>query len=219
MSHLTTSSSSSDPVPQPNIEIQKKQEVNNFCHLQLSCKIPDQSITYTWYGNSRALATGPQSFMLEVTVNSENHSTSYTCEVSNPVSSKNDTVYFTLPCQLGKKYSWGWGGGHRVTSFLLDEVKKDVGILFGLPLGWRIPKASERPERPGFCSGTRHHLSASSPGVCGAHCVRLQRVAGAPTPLGQCTVLESEARGIVGQSELSRWSRGKAQVGERSRRS
>lgn len=73
--------------------------------------------------------------MLEVTVNSENHSTSYTCEVSNPVSSKNDTVYFTLPCQLGKKYSWGWGGGHRVTSFLLDEVKKDVGILFGLPLG------------------------------------------------------------------------------------
>ncbi|XP_045640438.1 CD48 antigen [Ursus americanus] len=114
-----------DPVPQPNIEIQKKQEVNNFCHLQLSCKIPDQSITYTWYGNSRALATGPQSFMLEVTVNSENHSTSYTCEVSNPVSSKNDTVYFTLPCQLARSSGVAW-----IATWLMVMVPIVLGLLW-----------------------------------------------------------------------------------------
>ncbi|XP_022346409.1 CD48 antigen isoform X1 [Enhydra lutris kenyoni] len=97
-----------DPVPKPEIEIQKTQEVNNRCHLQLSCRIPDRLMNYTWYRDSGPFSTGLQNSVLEIVVEPNNYSTFYTCQVSNPVGSKNDTVYFTSPCKLGRSSAVAW---------------------------------------------------------------------------------------------------------------
>ncbi|TKC48402.1 hypothetical protein EI555_001953, partial [Monodon monoceros] len=86
-----------DPVPKPVIEVKKTQEVNK-CHLTLSCVIQDQPVNYTWYAES--LPKESRSSVLEVTHTPQNYSSSYTCQVSNPVSSQNNTVNFTSPCVL-----------------------------------------------------------------------------------------------------------------------
>ncbi|XP_019677874.3 CD48 antigen isoform X1 [Felis catus] len=87
-----------DPVPEPVIKIEKIQEESNRCHLKLSCEI--EGLSASWYGDSRPFPKEIHSNVLEITVNPQNYSKSYTCQVSNAVSSKNDTVYFTLPCTL-----------------------------------------------------------------------------------------------------------------------
>uniref|UniRef100_A0A8C5Y8H5 CD48 antigen n=1 Tax=Microcebus murinus TaxID=30608 RepID=A0A8C5Y8H5_MICMU len=113
-----------DPVPTPAINIEKTEETNNTCYLKLSCVIPDQSVNYTWYADSGLLPEAYQRSVLELRVpEPQKYSKFYTCEVSNPVSSKNDTVYFIPPCTLGKKHPLGTWSGHRVTSFLLNEER------------------------------------------------------------------------------------------------
>ncbi|KAK2493044.1 hypothetical protein MC885_007237 [Smutsia gigantea] len=93
-----------DPVPKPAIKIENTREATNNCYLKLSCAVPDRSVSYTWYGDSGPILKDLQSAVLEIAVTPSNHSRFYTCEISNPVSRDNDTVHFTLPCKLGKKY-------------------------------------------------------------------------------------------------------------------
>ncbi|XP_034865839.1 CD48 antigen isoform X1 [Mirounga angustirostris] len=114
-----------DPVPKPDIKIWKTQEVNNACHLQLSCMIPNQSINYAWYGDSGLFSTGLQNFVLEITVEPQNYSKFYTCQASNPVSSKNDTVYFTLPCKLARSSGVAW-----IATWLMVMVPIVPGLLW-----------------------------------------------------------------------------------------
>lgn len=90
-----------DPVPKPSIEIEKNESTDS-CHLRLSCEVEDQSVDYTWYQSSGPFPQKSPGYELQIIVTPQNKSTFYTCQVSNPVSSKNDTVYFTLPCNLGK---------------------------------------------------------------------------------------------------------------------
>lgn len=123
MSHLITSSASSDPVPKPDITIEKTQEMNNSCDLILSCMVRNQAVNYTWYGDSGRISEERQSGVLNITVIPQSYSKFYKCEVSNPVSHSSDTVYFTSHCQLGKRYSQRSRGGFRVTSFLLNEER------------------------------------------------------------------------------------------------
>lgn len=123
MSHFIISSSSSDPVPKPDITIKKIQEMKNSCYLILSCMAQHQSVNYTWYGDSGRISEPLQSSVLNITVMPQNYSTFYKCEVSNPVSHNSDTVYFTSYCKLGKKYSQGSWGGFRVTSSLFNEER------------------------------------------------------------------------------------------------
>ncbi|XP_029791665.1 CD48 antigen isoform X1 [Suricata suricatta] len=95
-----------DPVPKPKLNIETRKKPNNSCHLKLSCEIPDrsvnQSVSYTWYGDSQPFPTDVNRDVLEITVNPQNFSGSYTCQVSNAVSKKNRTVYFTSPCTLAR---------------------------------------------------------------------------------------------------------------------
>ncbi|CAD7679896.1 unnamed protein product [Nyctereutes procyonoides] len=119
-----------DPVRKPGIKIQTLQEVNNSCHLKLSCEISGQSANYTWYGDSGPLPTDLQSPVLEITVYRQNFSSYYTCQASNPVSSKNDTIYFSSLCKLGKECLQGAGRGggecrNGVMSFLLNEMNEE----------------------------------------------------------------------------------------------
>ncbi|KAI5758362.1 CD48 [Gulo gulo luscus] len=114
-----------DPVPKPEIEIQKTQKRNNRCHLQLSCRIPNQLINYTWYRDSGPFSTGLQNSVLEIIVEPNNYSTFYTCQVSNPVSSENDTVYFTLPCKLGRSSGVAW-----IATWLIVMVPIVPGLLW-----------------------------------------------------------------------------------------
>lgn len=95
-----------DPVPEPVIKIEKIQEESNRCHLKLSCEI--EGLSASWYGDSRPFPKEIHSNVLEITVNPQNYSKSYTCQVSNAVSSKNDTVYFTLPCTLARSTGVAW---------------------------------------------------------------------------------------------------------------
>lgn len=178
LSHLTTSSLSSDPVPKPFIKIEKREEVNNSCHLKLLCEISDdRSVNYTWYGDLEAFPTAFHSNVLEITINPQKYSGSYTCQISNAVSSKNDTIYFTLPCTLCKKYSQGSWGWVWVTSFVLDEER------CGNPI--QHPACVENPK--GICEtqerGSTPGSATTSPGFCGACCPCLQREADTPSLL------------------------------------
>lgn len=82
-----------DPVPKPVITVEKTGERNN-CNLTLFCVIQNQSVTYTWYWESGSL----QSSVLQVVHMPQNYAKSYTCQVSNPVSSQNSTINFISPC-------------------------------------------------------------------------------------------------------------------------
>ena len=102
----------------------------NTCNLTLSCGIQDQSVTYTWYWESGSFSKQLQSSVLEDVHTPQSYSKSYTCQVSNPISRQNSTIHFTSPCVQGKSLCQGSWGGHRVTSFLLNEEK--CGDLFPL---------------------------------------------------------------------------------------
>ncbi|XP_075856405.1 CD48 antigen isoform X2 [Microcebus murinus] len=114
-----------DPVPTPAINIEKTEETNNTCYLKLSCVIPDQSVNYTWYADSGLLPEAYQRSVLELRVpEPQKYSKFYTCEVSNPVSSKNDTVYFIPPCTLARSSGVDW-----IASWLVVMVPTILGLL------------------------------------------------------------------------------------------
>ncbi|KAL2771436.1 CD48 antigen isoform 1 precursor [Daubentonia madagascariensis] len=114
-----------DPVPKPVIKIEKTEEANNICYLKLLCVIPDQSVNCTWYGDSGPFSKECQSSVLELRVpEPQNYSKFYTCQVSNPVSSKNDTVYFTPPCTLARSSGVDW-----IASWLVVMVPTILGLL------------------------------------------------------------------------------------------
>lgn len=115
---------------QPTIKIEKTENLPDACHLILSCKGEQQNVTYTWFDDLGSLPQNGEGGVLERIITPQNKSTFYTCQVSNPISRKNDTVYFTLPCTLGKNYLPGSWGGHMMTGFFW--MKKDVGFLLGL---------------------------------------------------------------------------------------
>uniref|UniRef100_A0A8C5JXE9 CD48 antigen n=1 Tax=Jaculus jaculus TaxID=51337 RepID=A0A8C5JXE9_JACJA len=97
-----------DPVPKPLIKIEKTEMWDDACFLKLSCVIESQTVYYTWYGDSGPFPEELERGVLEVTVNPQNQSRFYTCQVSNLVSSRNDTVYFTPPCALARSSGGAW---------------------------------------------------------------------------------------------------------------
>ncbi|XP_008592685.1 PREDICTED: CD48 antigen-like [Galeopterus variegatus] len=113
-----------DPVPKPQIKIEKTEETENNCYLKLSCKVLDQSVNYTWYGDSGPFPKGLQNSVLEVTSTKQNYSKFYTCQASNPVSSKNDTLYFASFCTLARSSGVAW-----ITTWLEVMVPTVLGIL------------------------------------------------------------------------------------------
>ncbi|XP_012494985.1 PREDICTED: CD48 antigen isoform X2 [Propithecus coquereli] len=114
-----------DPVRAPVIKIEKTEETNNICYLKLSCVISDQSVNCTWYGDSGPFSEACQNSALELRVpEPQKYSKFYTCQVSNPVSSKNDTVYFTPPCTLARSSGVDW-----IASWLVVIVPTILGLL------------------------------------------------------------------------------------------
>lgn len=97
-----------DPVSQPTIKIEKAENLPDSCHLILSCKGEQQNVKYTWLDDSGPLPQNGEGNVLERIITPQNKSTFYTCQVSNPVSRKNDTVYFTLPCTLARSSGVRW---------------------------------------------------------------------------------------------------------------
>lgn len=100
-----------DPVPRPSIKIEKTQELTDSCHLKLSCEVEvqeEQRVDYTWYENSGPFRPRNPGNVLELIITPQNKSTFYTCQVSNPASSKNDTVYFVPPCMLARSSGVHW---------------------------------------------------------------------------------------------------------------
>lgn len=113
-----------DPVPKPEIKIKKLQEVNNSCHLILSCVIVNQSLNYTWYRDSGPVPKELQSGELEITIKPQNYSRFYTCQVSNPVSKSNNTVYFTSTCKPARSSGVAW-----IATWLVVMVSTILGLL------------------------------------------------------------------------------------------
>ncbi|XP_051003888.1 CD48 antigen [Acomys russatus] len=105
-----------DLVSKPSIAIIKTQDLTDSCYLRLSCEVEDrsESVNYTWYGDTSPFPQKNPGDVLEITTTSQNQSSSYTCQVSNPVSSKNDTVYFHSPCSLGRS-----SGAHWIATWLV----------------------------------------------------------------------------------------------------
>ncbi|EPQ02413.1 CD48 antigen [Myotis brandtii] len=113
-----------DPVPKPDITIEKTQEMNNSCYLILSCTARNQFVNYTWYGDSGRISEELQSGVLNITVIPQNYSKFYKCEVSNPVSHNSDTVYFISPCKLARSSGVAW-----IPAWLMVMVPTILGLL------------------------------------------------------------------------------------------
>ncbi|XP_058165293.1 CD48 antigen, partial [Dasypus novemcinctus] len=113
-----------DPLPNLVIKIERREE-NNSCHIKLSCAIEDSSVNYTWFGDSGPFPKELQNSVLEITLTPENYSKYFTCQVRNPVSSRNDTVYFTLPCTLARS-----SGVSSVATWLVVIMPFVLGLLF-----------------------------------------------------------------------------------------
>ncbi|XP_059529333.1 CD48 antigen [Myotis daubentonii] len=113
-----------DPVPKPDITIEKTQEMNNSCDLILSCMVRNQAVNYTWYGDSGRISEERQSGVLNITVIPQSYSKFYKCEVSNPVSHSSDTVYFTSHCQLARSSGVAW-----IPAWLMVMVPTILGLL------------------------------------------------------------------------------------------
>uniref|UniRef100_A0A8C3WQ17 CD48 molecule n=1 Tax=Catagonus wagneri TaxID=51154 RepID=A0A8C3WQ17_9CETA len=114
-----------DPVPKPVITIRKTEEMNNSCYLILSCVIQDQDVTYTWYEESGPFPKELQNSKLEITLVPQNYSRFYTCQVSNPVSSQNDTVYFASFCHPALSSGIAW-----TAPWLVIMVATVLGLLW-----------------------------------------------------------------------------------------
>lgn len=97
-----------DPVSKPFIAINTTEELAGSCHLKLSCEVEDQPVDYTWYGESGPFLEKNLGGVLEISITPQNKSAFYTCQVSNPVSSKNETVYFISPCFLVRSSGARW---------------------------------------------------------------------------------------------------------------
>ncbi|XP_066111258.1 CD48 antigen [Saccopteryx bilineata] len=110
-----------DPVPKPDIKI-KTQEVNNSCIL--SCESLDQSVNYTWITDSRTFPEELQKSILEFTIEPQNHYSSYTCQVSNPVSHNSHTVNVTSDCKLVQSSGVAW-----ISVWLVVMVTTILGLL------------------------------------------------------------------------------------------
>ncbi|XP_012584319.1 PREDICTED: CD48 antigen isoform X2 [Condylura cristata] len=82
-----------DPVPQPTLT-QDLKKGNNSCILTLSCYVSDTFVCYTWFREGKHLPEFQDS-VIEVIIDHQNYSSSYTCMVSNPLDSKNVTVFWT----------------------------------------------------------------------------------------------------------------------------
>ncbi|GAB1285711.1 CD48 antigen [Apodemus speciosus] len=116
-----------DLVPKPSIEIKKTEELTDSCHLRLLCEVEvqeEQHADYTWYENSGPFPPRNPGNVLDLIITPQNKSTFYTCQVSNPVSSKNDTVYFTPPCMLGVG-TWGCFGLSTAADYDLPHALEE----------------------------------------------------------------------------------------------
>ncbi|XP_069856365.1 CD48 antigen isoform X2 [Dipodomys merriami] len=113
-----------DPVPMPIINIEKIEESDGNCYLKLSCVVEDPFVDYLWYKDSGPFPMELQRSTLEVTVTPHNQSKSYTCQVSNLLSSKNNTLYFTPPCTLARSTGVTW-----MTNWLLVMVPTILVLL------------------------------------------------------------------------------------------
>ncbi|XP_075396559.1 CD48 antigen [Tenrec ecaudatus] len=110
-----------DCVSQPTIRVEVERKEKSTCRVKLLCETQDQHVKYTWFGNSGPL---PQDKALEITHTPEKYSKFYTCQVSNPVSSKNDTTNFISPCTLAHSC-----GAHWSAAWLLITVPVVLSFL------------------------------------------------------------------------------------------
>ncbi|XP_006922947.1 CD48 antigen [Pteropus alecto] len=113
-----------DPVSKPVINITKIKEVNNSCYLNLSCVAWGQSLNYTWYRDSGPFPKELWSSKLVINVEPQNYSKFYICQVSNPVSNKNRTVYFTSACEQAPASGVAW-----IATWLVVMVLTALGFL------------------------------------------------------------------------------------------
>ncbi|KAM4860670.1 CD48 antigen isoform 2-T2 [Thomomys bottae] len=113
-----------DPVPMPIINIEKTEELDGNCYIRLSCVVENRFVDYLWYKDSGPFPEELQRPTLEVIVMPQNQSTSYTCQVSNHLSSKNDTLYFTPPCTLARSIGVTW-----ITNWLVVTVPTLFGFI------------------------------------------------------------------------------------------
>ncbi|XP_059269491.1 CD48 antigen isoform X2 [Mustela nigripes] len=85
--------------------------------------LTDSGTEKEWH--TRLEVYGLQNSVLDIIVEPNNYSTFYTCQLSNPVSSKNDTVYFTPPCKLGRSSAVAW-----IMTWLIVMVPVVPGLLW-----------------------------------------------------------------------------------------
>ncbi|XP_036613244.1 natural killer cell receptor 2B4 [Trichosurus vulpecula] len=88
-----------DPVQDPKIEVTGESWNNTLCHVNLSCFVHgNNNLTYTWYRGREQIKAPGNHAHVQLYIQASNTENYYTCNASNPVSSRSHTVNLTWVC-------------------------------------------------------------------------------------------------------------------------
>ncbi|XP_044530928.1 natural killer cell receptor 2B4-like [Gracilinanus agilis] len=88
-----------DPVQEPELQVTWEPWNSTLCHVNLSCLVKGNSnLTYIWYRGREQINTSRQYSHIQLPIQAKNMNNSYTCEVSNPASSRSHTINLTWAC-------------------------------------------------------------------------------------------------------------------------
>ncbi|XP_072503526.1 natural killer cell receptor 2B4-like isoform X2 [Notamacropus eugenii] len=88
-----------DPVQDPSIQVTGKSWNNSLCHVNLSCFVHgNDDLTYTWYRGREQIKPPGKQAHVQLHIQAKNTESDYTCNVSNPVSSRSRTINLAWEC-------------------------------------------------------------------------------------------------------------------------
>ncbi|XP_068919014.1 natural killer cell receptor 2B4 isoform X3 [Petaurus breviceps papuanus] len=88
-----------DPVQDPKIQVTGVSWNNTLCQVNLSCFVHgDNNLTYTWYRGREQIKPPGKHAHVQLHIQARSTENYYTCNASNPVSSRSHTTNLTWVC-------------------------------------------------------------------------------------------------------------------------
>lgn len=147
-----------DLVPKPTVNARAIRSDWGLCEATLECSVGLEGVTYEWIPSSKLSTAGENASTLLVSINPVMKT--YTCKVSNPVSSNNASLTYQHPCswtgtargaRAGRQNAGGMGCQAALEGPWDGGDPEDSGALQGW---WRLMGQEERvPSPPALWAG------------------------------------------------------------------
>ncbi|XP_009698443.1 PREDICTED: CD48 antigen-like, partial [Cariama cristata] len=109
-----------DRVPKPSVKAKVIEDDPTWCRVNLECSVELEGVTYEWIPPTKIPREGVGAATQRIFFNPSRET--YTCKVSNPVSSNSASLIYTHPC------SWT-GESSAAVSFITTSVLVTLGRL------------------------------------------------------------------------------------------